>query len=84
MIDIKNCPSCLGEGFSTYSPKAARALFDGHKVSHQWDFDIDGLHNKAEIVEAMHRISVSGVQEKFPAVMESSALLRKTNSPRTF
>lgn len=70
MIDIKHCPSCLDEGFSTYSPKAARTLFDGHKVSHHLDFDIEGLHNKPEIVEAMRRISVSGVQEKFPAVIE--------------
>ena len=76
MIDIKHCPSCLDEGFSTYSPKAARALFDGHKVSHQMDFEIDGLHNKPEIVEAMHRISVSGVQEKFPAVIESTYILK--------
>ena len=74
MIDIKHCPSSLDEGFSTYSPKAARALFDGHKVSHQLDFDIDGLHNKPEIVEAMHRISVSGVQEKFPAVIERGSI----------
>ena len=70
MIDIRYCPSRLDEGFSTYSPKAVRSLFDGHKVSHQLDFDIDGLHDKPEIVEAMHRISVSGVQEKFPAVIE--------------
>lgn len=69
-MDIKHCPSCLDEDFSTYSPKAVRSLFNGHKVSPQLDFDIDGLHNKAEIVEAMHRISVSGVQEKFPAVIE--------------
>ena len=70
MTDIKHCPSRLDEGFSTYCPKAARSLFDGHKVSPQLDFDIDGIHNKPEIVEAMHRISVSGVQEKFPAVTE--------------
>lgn len=69
-MDIKHCPSCLDEDFSTYSPKAVRSLFNGHKVSPQLDFDIDGLHNKAEIVEAMHRISVSGIQEKFPAVIE--------------
>lgn len=74
MIEIKNCPSCLDEGFSTYSPKAARLLFDGHKVSHQLDFDIDGLHNKPEMVEAMGRISVSGVQEKFPAVTRGGAI----------
>lgn len=70
MIEIKHCPSYLSEGFITYSPKALRALFDGHKVSHQLDFDLDGLHNKSEFAEAMHRISVSGVQEKFPAVIE--------------
>ena len=74
MIDIKHCPSCLDDGFSTYSPKAARALFDGHKVSHQLDFDIDGLHDLPEMVEAMHRISVSGVQEKFPAVIEQGSI----------
>ena len=74
MISIKHCPSCLDEGFSTYSPKAARALFDGHKVSHLLDFDLDGLHNKTDLVEAMHRISVSGVQEKFPAVVEKGRI----------
>lgn len=74
MIDIKHCPSCLEEGFSTYSPKAARALFDGHKVNHQLDFDLDGLHDKPEIAQAMHRISVSGVQEKFPAVIEKGSI----------
>lgn len=73
-MDIKHCPSCLDEGFSTYSPKAVRSLFDGHKVGHQLDFDIDGLHNSPEIVEAMHRISVSGVQEKFPAVIEKGGI----------
>lgn len=74
MIDIKHCPSRLDEGFSTYSPKAARALFDGHKVSHQLDFDIDGLDYRPEIAQAMNRISVSGVQEKFPAVIERGSI----------
>ena len=74
MIDIKRCPSRLDEGFSTYSPNAARKLFDGHKVSHQLDFDLDGLHNKPELTQAMHRICVSGVQEKFPAVIEKGRI----------
>lgn len=74
MIDVKYCPSCLDEGFFTYSPKAVRTLFNGHKVNHQLNFDIDGLHNKPEIVAAMHRISVSGVQEKFPAVIEKGII----------
>ena len=70
MIDIKHCPSCLDEGFTTYSPKAARTLFDGHKVSPYLDFEFDGVRDKQLIIDAMHRISVSGVQEKFPAVIE--------------
>ena len=74
MIDIKHCPSLLGEGFSTYSPKASRALFDGHKVSHLLDFEFDGVRDRQLIIDAMHRISVSGVQEKFPAVMEKGRI----------
>ena len=74
MTDIVNCPSNLAEGFSTYSPKARRALFDGRKVSHLLDFNIDEFHTAGAVAEAMHRISVSGVQEKFPAVLKDSQI----------
>lgn len=74
MIDIKHCPSCLDEGFTTYSPKAARALFGGHKVRPCLDFEFDGVRDKQLMIEAMHRISVSGVQEKFPAVIEKGRI----------
>ena len=74
MIDIKHCSSLLEEGFSTYSPKASRALFDGHKVSHLLDFEFDGVRDRQLIIDAMHRISVSGVQEKFPAVIENGRI----------
>lgn len=74
MIDINNCPSSLDEGYSTYSPKAIRVLFGGHKVSHQLDFDFSGIRNRQELAQAMQRISVSGVQEKFPAVIEKGKI----------
>ncbi|MDO4165365.1 MAG: HipA domain-containing protein [Bacteroides sp.] len=74
MIDIKNCPSTLTEGFTTYSPKGTRLLFGGKKVSPILDFDIDEFRNTAGLLEAMHRISVSGVQEKFPAVIEQGKI----------
>lgn len=74
MTDIANCPSNLSVGFSTYSPKARRALFDGRKVSHLLDFNIDEFHTAGVVAEAMHRISVSGVQEKFPAVLSNSRI----------
>lgn len=69
MIEIKSCPSSLVEGFDTYSPKAAKTLFGAPKVNPILGFDIDEFRNAGEIAEAMRRISVSGVQEKFPAVI---------------
>ena len=69
MIDLKCCPSTLAEGFGTYSPKASKALFDGRKVSPFLGFSIDGLKKSDEAAKAAGRISVSGVQEKFPAVV---------------
>lgn len=74
MIDIRNCPSCLAEGHDTYSPKAVRTLFGGHRVSHILDFAFDGARNADAIAAAMRRISVSGVQEKFPAVVENGKI----------
>jgi serine/threonine-protein kinase HipA len=44
-------------------------LFDGKKVSHLLDFNLDETRNSTDLVDAMHRISVSGVQEKFPAII---------------
>lgn len=74
MREIKNCPSTLTAGFDTYSPKGARLLFDRKKVSHVLDFGIDELRNVNDFVDAMHRISVSGVQEKFPAIVENGKI----------
>lgn len=70
MIDINNCPSSLQEGFNTYSCKAMKSLFGGGKVNHILGFDFEEFRNVDDIVGAMHRISVSGVQEKFPAVIK--------------
>lgn len=61
MIDINHCPSSLDEGFTTYCPKAGRTLFDGHKVNPYLDFEFDGVRDRQFIIDAIHRISVSGV-----------------------
>ncbi len=74
MTEIKNCPSLLLDGFNTYSPKATKMLFNGVKVNPILNFDIDEFRNADEIAEAMHRISVSGVQEKFPAIIKSGEI----------
>lgn len=74
MTEIKNCPSLLIEGFDSYSPKAKKTLFGGIKVNPILNFNIDEFRNANEIAEAMHRISVSGVQEKFPAIIKSGEI----------
>lgn len=74
MKTIEYCPSSLAEGYSTYSPKARKVLFDGYKVSHLLEFNTDEFLTTGAVAEAMHRLSVSGVQEKFPAVISGSQI----------
>ncbi len=83
MKKIENCPSTLKEGYSTYCPKAVKLFFDGHKVSHVLDFDIDEFRNAGEIADAMNRISVSGVQEKFPAVVRNGKISLPQDNERS-
>ncbi len=73
-MNIHNCPSSLAEGYDTYSPKSIKTLFGGLKVSHILDFNIDEFRNMGDVAAAMRRISVSGVQEKFPAVIENGTI----------
>lgn len=83
MTEIVNCPSTLAGGYSTYSPKARKNLFNGQKVSHLLVFDIDEFRSNGEIANAMHRISVSGVQEKFPAVIDGGKIRIASDSERS-
>ena len=74
MIEIKNCPSSLQDGSDTYNPKALKTLFSGAKVNPILSFNIDEFRNSKELADAMHRISVSGAQEKFPAIIKSGEI----------
>lgn len=56
-------------GYSTYSPSAIKRLFDGHLISPFLDFGIEEFDTSEAATNAIRRISVSGVQEKFPAVI---------------
>ena len=49
-------------------------LFDNRRVSLTLDFDLDERHHTKEMTQAMQRISVSGVQEKFPAVVDKGRI----------
>lgn len=57
-----------------YSPLVLKTLFFGKQVSPYLDFSIKGLMKSGEAVAAVERISVSGVQEKFPAVIDGGKI----------
>lgn len=83
MINICNCPSSLARGYDTYSPKSLKVLFDGLKVSHILEFNINESGNMEDVAAAMQRISVSGVQEKFPAVIENGEIRMSREGERS-
>ncbi|MCD8290807.1 MAG: HipA domain-containing protein [Prevotella sp.] len=83
MITINNCPSTISEGYDTYSPKAAKILFDGKRVNHILDFDLEEIQDTTYLVDAQHRISVSGVQEKFPALIENGKIRLSNRNERS-
>jgi serine/threonine-protein kinase HipA len=83
MIQIKNCPSTLMEGFATYSPKGIKTLFGGINVSPYLDFELEDIRNVSNAEASMHRISVSGVQEKFPAIIEAGKIRMATPHERS-
>lgn len=85
MIDVKVCPATLQSGFETYSPSALRELFDGKLVSHIIDVDFDSDGELVEVKDNLNNLSISGVQEKFSAVVDSHVLrLASENEQGTY
>ena len=82
-IMLNNCPSTLAEGFGTYSDAAAGSLFDGQVVSPFLDFDLNANKLSEAVSEALNRISVSGVQEKFAAVIKNGRICIADNGERS-
>ncbi|MBD8347862.1 type II toxin-antitoxin system HipA family toxin [Dysgonomonas sp. HGC4] len=73
-IEIRNCPGTLSVGFSTYSPTAIRRVFDSKKVSHILDFSNDD-NLRLIIDDNIGKISISGVQEKFSAIIDKRQII---------
>jgi serine/threonine-protein kinase HipA len=75
-IKINHCPGTLASGFETYSPNCLKKMFDGKKVSHILDYELNSTNE--EILNTMldnrKRISVSGVQEKMSLVLVQNKL----------
>lgn len=70
-IDHKNyCLSTLEEGYESYSPKAVKFLFDGQKVNPHTSVD----YTSERYTENIVKVSISGVQEKMFAVVDTGEL----------
>jgi len=66
-----------------YSPRVLKTLFFGTQVSPYLDFSIKGLNKSSEAIAAAQRISVSGVQEKFPAVIDGGKIRLSQDGERS-
>lgn len=71
------CPSTLQEGFSSYSPKALRQVFNGKKVSHILPFASPAQEgaDQDRLLENRSHISISGVQVKYSLTLEKNKLV---------
>lgn len=79
------CPGSLQDGHETYSSKASRALFDGHVVSPWLDFSLKDELQLAFLQQNIHSLSISGVQEKFAAVIDKGHIrLAKAGEQSTY
>lgn len=85
MRQINVCPSTLVDGFKDYSPKAVRTLFDGKKTTCKMDlsFDeddnvkisaIDLAENGVSPQQNAENLSISGAQEKYPAILDDGKI----------
>ncbi len=71
-IDV--CPSTLLPGFTSYSPRAVKMLFDGAAVSPFIDIDFESERDQQHARENMSNMSISGAQEKFSAVIDNGRI----------
>ena len=74
MKTLNVCPGTLTFGFSTYSPLCLRKVFGGKKVSHVLDLSIND-DTEGNIVAAINKISISGVQEKISAIIKRGKII---------
>jgi serine/threonine-protein kinase HipA len=75
-MEIINCPGLLLQGFSEYSPRFLRRMFDGRKVSHILPYNAPETdeEDQKKFMQNRKRISISGVQEKYSVLLEKNNL----------
>ncbi len=74
MKTIHVCPGTRAPGFDTYSPSCLRKVFEGKKVSHILDFYMND-DTEMDMVAAINKISISGVQEKISAIIQKGKII---------
>ncbi|WP_416868089.1 MAG: type II toxin-antitoxin system HipA family toxin [Imperialibacter sp.] len=74
--EIKYCPGTLAAGFDTYSRTCLKRVFSGKKVCHVLPYESPSDNPEADEIfqENTKRISISGVQEKFSALLGKNKL----------
>ncbi|MFI3239055.1 MAG: HipA domain-containing protein [Bacteroidales bacterium] len=75
MKEITVCPCRLTEGFFTYSPTGLKRLFNGRRVKHIMRYRHKSDTFQDEQQSNIKRISLSGVQEKYSAIVEKGELI---------
>lgn len=68
MNEINVCPSTLKEGFTSFSPKARRNFLGGKSVCHILPYE--SLSSGEGLIGNKGRLSLSGAQEKYSAVID--------------
>ena len=74
MKAINVCPATLKPGYSGYSPRAVKLLFDGVAVSPFIDIDFEKDRDQQQTKDNMKNMSISGAQEKFAAVIDNGKI----------
>lgn len=76
--EIKDCPSLLIEGYSSYSPDALKVLFDGMCVSHILPYapPCSASSDGQKALDNAGKMSLSGAQPKFGLVVGEDLKLR--------
>jgi serine/threonine-protein kinase HipA len=75
-LNIHVCPGTLAEGFTTYSLKCRKEMFNGKKVNHILSLSSPQKENDQQklFIENKTRISISGVQEKYSLKLAGKVL----------
>ncbi|NDV97439.1 type II toxin-antitoxin system HipA family toxin [Dysgonomonas sp. 521] len=73
-LEIHNCPGTLAVGYNTYSTTAIKRVFENQKVNHLLNFSNDET-NRLMIDDNIGKISISGVQEKFSAIIKDKQII---------